>query len=85
MQTPSPWATKADVETAREALKADIDGLHANVAALHEDLRTVLALLTELLDRRPWWRRLFAAGAVVAAVMSVSGRGKGVGGLSGRQ
>ena len=80
MQTPSPWATKADVEAAREALKADIDGLHANLAALHEDLRAVQALLTELRDRRPWWR-LFTAGAVVAAVMSVSVGARGSGGF----
>jgi hypothetical protein len=51
MQTPSPWATKADVE----ALKADIDAMHANLVAMHRDLRQ--ALLTELRDRRPWWWR----------------------------
>jgi hypothetical protein len=60
MQTLSPWATKADVEAAREALKADIDGLHANLTALHEDLRAVQALLTELRDRRPGWRLRWA-------------------------
>jgi hypothetical protein len=58
MQTPSPWATKADVEAAREALKADIDALHANQVAMHRDLRAVQALLTELRDRRLWWRWL---------------------------
>jgi len=36
----SPWATKADVEMAREELKADI-------AALHDDLRAVRVLLTD--------------------------------------
>ena len=56
MQTPSPWATKADIEAAREALKDDIAALHANMAALHADLRAVQALLTELRDRRQWWR-----------------------------
>jgi hypothetical protein len=56
MQTPSPWATKADVEAAREALKAEIASLHATLAALHVDLPSVQALLIELRDRRPWWR-----------------------------
>ena len=79
MQTPSPWASKADIDAAREVLKADIDGLHANLTALHEDLRAVRALLTELRDRQPWWRRLFTAGAVVAAVMSVSVGARGSG------
>jgi hypothetical protein len=56
MQTLSPWATKADIEAAREALKADIATLHANLATMHADLRAVQALLTGLRDRRPWWR-----------------------------
>jgi hypothetical protein len=51
MQTPSPWATKADIE----ALRADIDALHANLVAMHRALRQ--ELLTELRDRRPWWWR----------------------------
>jgi hypothetical protein len=71
MQTPSPWATKADIET----LKADIAALHGNLATVHADLRAVQALLTELRDRRPWWRRLFGAAAVVAAVMSLNTAG----------
>jgi len=70
MQTPSPWATKADVEAAREELKADIAALHANLTAMHGDLRAVQALLTEQNKRRPWWRRLFAAGVVLMAVMA---------------
>jgi len=53
----SPWATKADVEVAREELKADI-------AALHDDVRAVRVLLTnQVTAPRPWWRRLFAANA----------------------
>jgi hypothetical protein len=44
MQTPSPWATKADIE----ALEADIAALHGNLATVHADLRAVQALLTEL-------------------------------------
>ena len=49
----SPWATKADVEVAREDLKADI-------AALHDDVRAVRVLLTnQVAAPRPWWRRLF--------------------------
>jgi hypothetical protein len=59
MQTLSPWATKADIEAAREALKADIAALHANLGAMHADLQ---ALLTELRDRRPWWRLRWALG-----------------------
>jgi hypothetical protein len=51
MQTPSPRATKADIE----ALKADIDVLHATLVVMHRDLRQ--QLLTELRDRRPWWWR----------------------------
>jgi hypothetical protein len=63
MQTPSPWATKADVEAAREALKADIDGRHANLAAMHRDLRVVhQALLTELQRQTWWWRLRWALG-----------------------
>jgi hypothetical protein len=38
----SPWATKADVEVASDELKADI-------AALHDDVRAVRVLLTNLL------------------------------------
>jgi hypothetical protein len=72
MQTPSPWATKADVEAAREELKADIAALHANLTAMHGDLRAVQALMTEQNKRRPWWRRLFAAAAVLMAVMTAS-------------
>jgi hypothetical protein len=53
MQTPSPWATKADVE----ALRADIDALHANLTLMHRDLRAVQTLLYELRDQRPWWWR----------------------------
>ena len=53
----SPWATKADVEITREELKADI-------AALHDDLRAVRALLTDqAAQQRPWWRRLFTASS----------------------
>jgi hypothetical protein len=53
----SPWATKADIEVAREELKADI-------AALHDDMRAVRVLLTNLVVvQRPWWRRLFQARA----------------------
>ena len=53
----SPWATKADIEVAREELKADI-------AALHDDMRAVRVLLTNLVvAQRPWWRRLFQARA----------------------
>jgi hypothetical protein len=49
----SPWATKADVEVAREELKAEI-------VALHDDLRAVRVLWTDqVAARRPWWRRLF--------------------------
>jgi len=69
MQTPSPWATKTDVGAAREALKADIAGLHADLAAMHADLaamhadlQAVQALLTELRDRRPWWRLRWTLG-----------------------
>jgi hypothetical protein len=58
MQTLSPWATKTDIEAAREALEADIAAMHANLAAMHADLRAVPALLTELRDRRTWWRFL---------------------------
>jgi hypothetical protein len=72
MQTPSPWATRADVEAAREELKADIAALHANLTAMHGDLRAVQALLTEQNKRRPWWRRLFAAGVVLMTVMAAS-------------
>jgi hypothetical protein len=68
METPSPWATKADIE----ALKADIAALDVNLATMHADLRTVKVLLTELRDRRPWWRRLFAAGTVITVVAAVS-------------
>ena len=53
----SPWATKADVEVARDELRADI-------AALHDDLRAVRVLLTNQVPApRPWWRRLFEARA----------------------
>lgn len=53
----SPWATKADVEVAREELKADI-------AALHDDLRAIRVFLTDqAAAQRPWWRRLFEASA----------------------
>jgi hypothetical protein len=53
----SPWATKADVEVARDELKADI-------AALHDDVRAVRVLLTNLLAaQRPWWQRLFETSA----------------------
>jgi hypothetical protein len=53
----SPWATKADVEVARDDLKADI-------AALHDDLRAVRLLLTnQVAAMRPWWRRLFEGSA----------------------
>jgi hypothetical protein len=53
----SPWATKADVEVARDELKADI-------AALHDDLRAVRVLLTnQVAATRPWWRRLFEGSA----------------------
>jgi len=53
----SPWATKADVEVASDELKADI-------AALHDDVRAVRVLLTNLRAvQRPWWRRLFEASA----------------------
>jgi hypothetical protein len=31
-------------------------GEKADIAALHANLRAVQALLTELRDRRPWWR-----------------------------
>jgi hypothetical protein len=72
MQTPSPWATKADVEAAREELKADIATLHANLTAMYGDLRAVQALLTEQNKLRPWWRRLLAAGVVLMAVMAAS-------------
>jgi hypothetical protein len=72
MQTPSPWATKADVEAAREELKAEIAVLNANLTAMQGDLRAVKALLTEQNKRRPWWRRLFAAGVVLMAVMAAS-------------
>lgn len=71
MQTPSPWATKADVEAARETLSADIASLHANLAAMHRDLRTVQNPLTEQRERRPWWWRLFATGAVIIVAMIV--------------
>jgi hypothetical protein len=47
METLSPWATRADVEAAREALKADI-------TAVREDLQAILALLTEQRDRCQW-------------------------------
>jgi hypothetical protein len=59
MQTLSPWATKADVEAAREALKDGIVALHANLAAKHRDLRVVQTLLTEL-QRQAWWRLRWA-------------------------
>jgi hypothetical protein len=62
MQMPSPWASKADSDAAREVLKADIDALHANLAAMHRDLRAVQAMLTELRDGRPWWRLRWALG-----------------------
>jgi hypothetical protein len=62
MQTPSPWATKTDIEAAREALKADIAAMHADLAAMHADLRAVQALLTELRDRRPWWQLRWSLG-----------------------
>jgi hypothetical protein len=62
MQTPSPWASKTDIEAAREALQADIAALHANLAAMHRDLRTVQALLTELRERPPWWWLRWALG-----------------------
>jgi hypothetical protein len=63
MQTPSPWASKADIEAAREQLKADITALHANLSAMHGDLRAVHALLTEQNKRRPlWWRLRWALG-----------------------
>lgn len=53
----SPWATKADIEIAREGLKVDI-------AALHEDLRALRVLLTnQVTEPRPWWRRLFETSA----------------------
>jgi hypothetical protein len=70
MQTPSPWASKADVEAARDELKAEIAALHANLAAVHGNLQAIEALLTDLRDRRLWWRRLFAAvaGIVLAGV-----------------
>lgn len=71
MQTPSPWATKADVEAARETLRADFAELHAKLDAMHGDLRTVQNLLTQQRERRPWWRRLFPAGAVVIVAMIV--------------
>jgi len=72
MQGLSPWATKADVDAAREELKADIAALHANLTAMHGDLRAVQALLTEQNKRRPWRRRLFAAGVALMAVMAAS-------------
>src|SRR5215469_12976653 len=72
MQTPSPWATKADVGAAREELKADLAALHANLTAMHGYLRAVQALLTEQNKRRPWWRRLFGTGVVLMAVMAAS-------------
>jgi hypothetical protein len=62
MQTPSPWATKTDIEAARAALEADIAALHANLAMMHADLRAVQALLTELRDRQPWWRLRWSLG-----------------------
>ena len=62
MQTPSPWASKADIDAARVALQADIAALHANLATLHADLRAAQVLLTELRDRRPWWRLRWALG-----------------------
>jgi len=53
----SPWATKADVEVARDELKAD-------VAALHDEVRAVRVLLTnQVASARPWWRRLFDTSA----------------------
>ena len=53
----SPWATKADVEVAREELKADI-------AALHDDLRAVRVLLTkQVAAPLPCWCRLFETSA----------------------
>ena len=71
MQTLSPWATKADVEAAREALKADIAMVRAALAAMHVDRRAAERLLTEKRERRPWWRLLFAASAVVIVAMIV--------------
>jgi hypothetical protein len=70
MQTRSPWASKADVEAARDELKAEIAAPHANLAAVHGNLQAIEALLTDLRDRRSWWRRLFAAvaGIVLAGV-----------------
>jgi hypothetical protein len=48
---------KADVDVAREELKADI-------AALHDDLRALLVLLTnQVAAPRPWWQRLFETSA----------------------
>jgi hypothetical protein len=54
------------VEAKHEALKANIA-----VAALREDPQAILALLTEQCERRPWWRRLLKAGAVVIVAMLV--------------
>lgn len=64
MKTLSPWATKSNVEATREKLKAD-------ASALHADLRATQALLAEHRERRPWWPRLFAAGAVAIVAMIV--------------
>jgi hypothetical protein len=54
----SPWATKTDIETARDELKTDITALRAKLDAVHSDLRAIQALLTEQGKRRPWSRRL---------------------------
>jgi hypothetical protein len=51
-------------EAACEAQKADI-------AELRKDLQTMQALLTAQRERRPWWRRLFAAGTVMGVAMIV--------------
>ena len=60
METLSPWATRADVEGAPEALKADI-------AALREDLQAIVALLTEQRDRRRRgsYRRVYESTCVI--------------------
>jgi hypothetical protein len=71
MKTVSPWATKSDVEVTHEELKADISAVRAALAAMHVDLCAAQRLLTGQRKRRPWWRLLFAAGAVVIVAMIV--------------
>ena len=53
-------ATNADIEAAREALKADIAALYGNCTPICGLSRR--CLLTKLRDWRPWWRLRWSLG-----------------------